>query len=349
MRWYGEDDPVTLARMRQVPVEGVVSALYDVPVGRPWPREAVERMRDGIEETGLRLAAIESVPVHEDVKLGRETRDEYVEAFARSVEAVGAAGVAVVCYNFMPVFDWLRTDLALPLDDGSTALSFEEDALAQIDFSGGTGKLPGWAEAYSGAELAALRAAYQQIEDEQLWDHLAYFLERVVPVAESAGVKLAIHPDDPPWAVAGFPRIITSGRALQRVTRLVDSPANGVTLCTGSLGADPEEAGRLPETVRLLAGRIHFVHARNVRSFGERAFHETAHPFGDVDLASVIRALQETGFDGPMRPDHGRMIWGEEGRPGYGLYDRALGAAYLRGLWDAGSQGGATIDAGRRH
>src|SRR5690606_18007491 len=155
------------------------------------------------------------------------------------------------------------------------------------------------------------------------------------PAARAAGVRLAIHPDDPPWAVAGFPRIITSGNALRRVTQIVDSPANGVTLCTGSLGANPVEGAALPETIRGLAGRIYFVHARNVRVTGERSFHETAHPFGDRDLPAVIKALVDVGVDGPVRPDHGRMIWGEEGRPGYGLYDRALGAAYLRGLIDA--------------
>lgn len=349
MRWYGWEDPVTLERMRQIPVEGVVSALYDVPVGEEWLRDDVAKLRDDIEDAGLRLEVIESIPVHEDIKLGRDTRGAYIDAFARSLEAVGQAGVPVVCYNFMPVFDWLRTDLEMALDDGSTALCFERDALERIDFSDGTGSLPGWAEAYSGEELAALRASYEGIQDEQLWDHLAYFLDRVVPVAESAGVKMAIHPDDPPWPVAGFPRIITSGEALRRVTRLVDSPSNGVTLCTGSLGANAREAVAMPETVRLLAGRIHFVHGRNVRSLGERAFHEAPHPCGDIDLAEVVRALQETGFEGPVRPDHGRMIWDEEGRPGYGLYDRALGAAYLRGLWDAGVPSAGPDNAGRRH
>ncbi|MEF8940762.1 MAG: mannonate dehydratase, partial [Salinivenus sp.] len=160
-----------------------------------------------------------------------------------------------------------------------------------------------------------------------------YFLERVVPVAEAAGVRLAIHPDDPPWPVFGIPRIVTSGDALERITRLVESPANGVTLCTGSLGADP--AQDLPALARRLGDRVHFVHARSVRVTGPRQFHETAHPDGDVDFRAVLGALKTTGFDGPLRPDHGRMIWGETGRPGYGLYDRALGATYLRGLWEA--------------
>lgn len=349
LRWYGHDDPVTLDRIRQIPVDGVVSALYDVPVGEAWKREDVERLRDEIGSAGLSLEVIESIPVHEDVKLGRSARDAYIDAFAESVEAVGAAGIRTVCYNFMTAFDWMRTDLERPLDDGTTVLCFEQEVLGHIDFSDGTGDLPGWATAYTGEELDELRTAYAAVAPEKLWDDLAYFLERVMPAAESSGVRLAIHPDDPPWDVAGFPRIITSGAALRRVTQLVDSPANGVTLCTGSLGADPAEAAGLPETVRSLAGRIHFVHGRNVTSTGERCFHESAHPFGDVDLPAVVRALRETGFDGPMRPDHGRMIWGEEGRPGYGLYDRALGAAYLRGLWDATAGLEAPVDEGRRH
>ena len=349
LRWYGHDDPVTLDRIRQIPVEGIVSALYDVPVGEPWMKEDVDQLCAEIEGAGLSLDVIESIPVHEEVKLGRASRDMYIDAFARSVEAVSAAGIGTVCYNFMPVFDWMRTDLEMPLDDGSSALCFEQEVLDRIDFSDGTGNLPGWARAYSGEELDELRAAYKDISPDALWDHLAYFLERVVPVAESSGVRLAIHPDDPPWAVAGFPRIITSGEALRRVTELVDSAANGVTLCTGSLGASPSEAAALPDTVRMLAGRIHFVHGRNVTTTGEHAFHESPHPFGDVDLPAVVRALRETGFDGPMRPDHGRMIWGEEGRPGYGLFDRALGAAYLRGLWDATTDMDVPSGEGRRH
>lgn len=335
-RWYGVDDPVPLEYIRQIPgVAGIVSALYDVPVGDVWTGEDVQALRDRVQAAGLQLSVIESIPVHEDIKLGRGDRDRLIEQYGESLHAVGAAGVPVVCYNFMPVFDWLRTDLAMRLDDASTALSFSREQMAAIDFSRGTGELPGWATAYSGEELAELRAAYESTDDEQLWDNLGYFLERIVPEAQSAGVKLALHPDDPPWPVAGFPRIITSGDAFMRVIQLVDNPVNGVTLCTGSLGAKPDEAGRLPETARRLGelGRIHFVHGRNVITTGEEAFHEAEHPYGDVDLPAVLHALKETGFDGPIRPDHGRMIWGERGRAGYGLYDRALGATYLLGVW----------------
>jgi mannonate dehydratase len=220
--------------------------------------------------------------------------------------------------------------------DGSTALSYDDAALSRIDLSHGTGDLPGWATAYDAASLQALRAAYQDVTEERLWEHLAYFLERVVPVAESAGVKMAIHPDDPPWPIFGLPRIITNGAAFDRLTRLVDSPANGVTFCSGSLGANP--SNDLPAIVRQVGGRgrIHFAHCRNVKVTGPRSFTEAPHPsaLGDVDMHAVLSALHETGFGGPMRPDHGRMIWGETGRPGYGLYDRALGATYLQGLWE---------------
>ena len=220
--------------------------------------------------------------------------------------------------------------------DGSTALSYDDSLLSRIDLSHGTGDLPGWATAYDGAALHELREAYRLVPEERLWENLSYFLDRVVPVAESAGVKMAMHPDDPPWPIFGLPRIITNAAALDRLTRLVDSPANGVTFCTGSLGANP--SNDLPSMIRQLGarGRIHFAHCRNVKITGDKRFHEVAHPsrFGDVDMSAVLTALHETGFDGPMRPDHGRMIWGETGRAGYGLYDRALGASYLQGLWE---------------
>jgi mannonate dehydratase len=337
-RWYGADDPVTLDSIRQIPgVEDVVSALYDVPPGQAWPQKELAALKETIEEAGLHFSTIESIPVHEDIKLGRPERERYIENYATSIERAGALGVEVVCYNFMPVFDWTRTDLAYRLPDGSTALRYDHADLDSLDLSGGTGDLPAWAS-YSRAELEALLAAYEDVGEDDLWEHLAYFLERVAPIADEAGVKLAIHPDDPPWPVFGLPRIVTSGAALERVTGLADTPANGVCLCTGSLGANPDEAPALPETARRLGDRVHFAHLRNVTTTGEKQFRETRHPDGDVDLAAVCTALRENDFDGPMRPDHGRMIWGEEHRenvrPGYGLYDRALGANYLLGLWE---------------
>ena len=336
-RWYGVDDPVSLQNIRQIPgVRGIVSALYDVPVGEAWPLDRLTRLAERIDDAGLRFAVVESIPVHEDIKLGRSTRDRLADQYAESIRAMGASGIPVLCYNLMPIFDWTRTDLAMPLPDGSTALAYDDAALARIDLSRGTGDLPGWAAAYDGATLAALLAAYRDVDEERLWENLAWFLERVVPVAESVNVKMAIHPDDPPWSIFGLPRIVTNGPALERLVKLVDSPSNGVTFCTGSLGADP--GNDLPAMVRRLGAmqRINFMHCRNVKITGPRRFHESPHPtaLGDVDMAGVMQALHDAGFTGPMRPDHGRMIWGERGRPGYGLHDRALGATYLQGLWE---------------
>jgi mannonate dehydratase len=336
-RWFGAADPIPLAHIRQIPgVRGVVTALYDIPVGDAWPKPNLERLAEEVDRSGLSIAVIESVAVHEDIKLGRPTRDRLIDEYCKSIQVIGALGIPVLCYNFMPIFDWTRTDLGMLLPDGSRALAFDDRRLAAIDLSHGTGDLPGWAAAYDATTLNELLEAYRTIDGEKLWEHLAYFLERIVPVAAASGVKLAMHPDDPPWSIFGLPRIITDGAALRRLTTLVDDPANGVTFCTGSLGSSAEND--LPAMIRAVGsrGRLHFMHCRNVRRTGERSFHETAHPteFGSVNMGEVMLALRDVGFEGPMRPDHGRMIWDEQGRPGYGLYDRALGAMYLQGLWE---------------
>ena len=351
-RWYGASDPVTLDAIRQIPgVRGVVSALHDVPPGEAWTEDAVVSLRQRVEEAGLALSCVESIPVPEGIKLGTDDRERLTDNWCASVEAVGAAfrdGARgpVVCYNFMPVFDWTRTSLRRPLADGSEALAYVEGELAEVETALASGGLPGWMDAHSPADLRRLFAAYAEVDPERMWDHLGWFLERAVPVAEAAGVKLAVHPDDPPWPLFGLPRVVTSADALERVCDLADSPANGVTFCTGSLGADPAQAPGLAAAAGRLAarGRLHFAHLRNVRQLGDgRDFTETAHPDGDVDLGGVIGALKDAGFDGPLRPDHGRQIWSEglggsraaSTRPGYGLFDRALGATYLLGLWEA--------------
>jgi mannonate dehydratase len=335
--WFGPRDPVPLAKIRQIPaVRGIVSALFDISVGEAWPLDRIQALREEVERHGMSLAVIESIPVHEDVKLGRPTRDRLIDNYCESVRAMGRAGVPVLCYNFMPVFDWTRTDLAHRLDDGSTALAYDDAALAKIDLSRGTADLPGWATAYTPAQLRQLLDAYRSVTVEKLWDNFAYFLERVVPVAASSGVRMALHPDDPPWSIFGLPRIIIDGAALDRVTSIVDDPANGITFCGGSLAANAEN--NLTAIIRRLGakGRIHFAHCRNIKRTGKRSFQETAHPseLGDIDMRAVLEALHETGFAGPIRSDHGRMIWGETGQPGYGLHDRALGAMYLHGLWE---------------
>jgi mannonate dehydratase len=336
-RWFGKRDPIPLAYIRQIPaVRGIVGALFDIPVGEPWPLDRIAALREEVERHDMSLAVIESIPVHEDIKLGRPTRDGLIDNYCESVRNMGRAGVPVLCYNFMPVFDWTRTDLARRLDDGSTALAFDEAALAKIDLSRGTADLPGWATAYSADQLKSLLAAYSSVNEDKLWENFAYFLERVVPVAASSGVRMALHPDDPPWSIFRLPRIIVDGAALERVGRIVDNPANGITFCAGSLAADPKND--LASIIRAVGakGRIHFAHCRNIKRTGFHSFRETAHPsgIGDIDMRAVLGALHDTGFAGPIRSDHGRMIWGEKGQPGYGLHDRALGAMYLHGLWE---------------
>ena len=341
-RWFGPRDPIPLDYIRQIPaVRGIVSALFDIPVGEQWPLDRITALREEVERHGMSLAVIESIPVHEDIKLGLPTRDRLIDNYCESVRNMGRAGVPVLCYNFMPVFDWTRTELARRLDDGSTVLAFDDAALAKIDLSRGTADLPGWATAYSADQLRKLLDAYRAVNETRLWENFAYFLERVVWVAGSSGVRMALHPDDPPWSIFGLPRIITDGQALERVIRIVDDPANGITFCGGSLAANPKND--LPAIIRSIGGkgRIHFAHCRNIKRTGIRSFQETAHPsgIGDIDMRSVLASLHQTGFDGPIRSDHGRMIWGETGQPGYGLPDRALGAMYLHGLWECFSRG----------
>lgn len=333
-RWFGPDDPVPLERIRQIPgMMGIVSALHHIPVGEPWPKESLEERAGLIADNGLSLDVIESVSVHEDIKLGLPGRDRFADAFCESVRVIGEAGIPVLCYNFMPVFDWMRTRLDEPMPDGSSTLAFSQEEMQRTDPVSSPPGLPAW-PAGDGRPLGEVLALYRTIDDEQLWENLAWFLERVVPVAEESGVKLAIHPDDPPWSIFGLPRIIRDLPALLRLLGVVDSASNGITFCTGSLGADPEND--LPAMIRTLGDRIHFAHCRNVLRTGERSFVEVPHPSssGDVDMLGVLAALRDVGFSGPIRPDHGRMIWGEGGRPGYGLYDRALGAMYLQGVWE---------------
>jgi len=337
-RWYGDDDPVTLEQIRQIPViEGIVSALYDVPVGEVWSIEKLTELKKKIEEKGLRFSVIESIPVHEDIKLGRPTRDKLIDNFCQSIRNMGSLGIRILCYNFMAVFDWTRSDLAKKNPDGSTSLSYNHEELKNIDLMKDHLELPGWATSYTKDELQELLNAYSQLDSEQIWANLEYFLKKVIPVAEESGVLMAIHPDDPPWSIFGIPRIITSEAALERLINIVDSESNGLTFCTGSLG--PNKDIDLIKNIYKFGKikRIHFTHIRNIKHYDENSFQETAHTTesGDIDIYKVIKAYSDIGFTGAMRPDHGRMIWGETGRPGYGLYDRALGAMYLRGLWEA--------------
>lgn len=335
-RWYGEDDPVTLEKIRQIPgVEGIVSAIYDVPVGEVWDCEKIIKLKETVEKSGLELSVIESVPVHEDIKLGRSTRDRYIENYCMTLKNLAKAGIDCVCYNFMPVFDWTRSTLEQPLSDGSNSLAYHNETVLKMDPVSGELSLPGWDSSYTKDDMKSLLEAYKGITEEDLWNNLKYFLDRVIKVAEEVKIKMAIHPDDPPWSIFGLPRIITNKENLKRFLDLYDSKYNGITLCSGSLGASCDND--IIDIIHSFPDRIHFAHIRNVKITGDHSFEETAHKTecGSLDIFGIIKAYHDEGFDGYIRPDHGRMIWGEMGKPGYGLYDRALGAVYISGIWEA--------------
>ena len=344
LRWYGEGhDTVSLAQIRQIAgVVGVITTLYDTKPGEIWPRERIAAMKAGVEASGLEVSGIESVNVHDDIKTAAPGRDQMIDNYIRTLTNLGEAGINLVCYNFMPVFDWTRSALAKPREDGATVLSYDQSIIDQFDAENMVASLgnqaqgfvlPGW-EPERMAHIASLFDAYRQIDEEKLFAHLVYFLEAIGPVCEKYGIMMGIHPDDPAWPVFGLPRIVTGMEKIQRLMKAIDKPYNGVTLCTGSLGSNPQND--IPAIIRSLAGRVHFAHVRNLRHLAPGKFDEAAHwqQDGSLDIRAIMQALRDIGFDGPIRPDHGRMIWGESAMPGYGLYDRALGASYLLGLWD---------------
>jgi len=336
-RWYGQEDPVKISYIRQIPnMYSIVTAIYDVPVGEMWSRKSIQKLKDEVEQAGLKFDVIESVPVHEDIKLGLPTRDQYIENYKENIRRLSEVGVKVICYNFMPVFDWTRTQLDKVLEDGSTALVCYKEQLAKMDPLKGELALPGWDSSYSKEQLAEVFAKYQSVDEEKLWDNLEHFLKEIIPVAQECDVKMAIHPDDPPYPIFGLPRIITNEKNLDRFLKLVDNPYNGLTFCTGSLGsAGFNDIVKMVDKYSAM-GRIHFMHIRNVKLLEDGSFEERAHfsPCGSMDIVAIVKALYKNNYRGYVRPDHGRMIWGETGRPGYGLYDRALGAMYLTGIWE---------------
>lgn len=339
-RWYGPNDSIPLSYIRQIPgMTGVVTAVYDVAPGHEWSNESIAAMRKMCADNGLEMEVIESVPVHEDIKLGRGKRDEYIEAYKTNIRRLAANGVKCICYNFMPVFDWVRTVLGHVNADGSVSLAYCEEDILKLDPANLS--LPGWDESYTKDELRSLLDAYSTVTHEQLFENYVYFLNKLVPVLEECDVNMAVHPDDPPWDLFGLPRIVSTEADLDRLFAAVPSKRNGLTFCAGSLGA-----GR-PDLVRLAAkyakeGRIYFAHLRNIKYSGERDFAETGHlsAGGSLDMYGIVKALADNGFDGYVRPDHGRNVWGESGKPGYGLYDRAMGAAYLNGLFEAAEKQG---------
>ncbi|MFB9328854.1 mannonate dehydratase [Paenibacillus aurantiacus] len=347
-RWYGEgNDTVTLRQIKQIPgVEGIVWALHDVPAGEEWPMDKIRVYQELADAHGLHLEVVESVNVHEDIKLGLPTRERYIDNYKKTIEKLASVGVKVICYNFMPVFDWVRTDMHKELADGSTALFLEKAKIEAMDpqelvrtIAGNPDfTMPGW-EPERLARLSELFDAYRDVSEDDLRDNLRYFLAQIIPTAERCGIQMAIHPDDPPYSVFGLPRIVKNAADLRAILSFADSPANGITLCSGSLGV--RQDNDIPAMAREFAGRIPFTHLRNVRVYDNGDFIETSHRAedGTVDMCGIVQALHESGFAGYARPDHGRHIWEEQCRPGYGLYDRALGIMYLWGIWDALKRG----------
>lgn len=349
LRWYGSKfDTVTLKQIRQIPgVTAVITTLYDTKPGEVWSRARIKEMKREVEAAGLRIAGIESVNVSDAIKTGADGRDSDIEAYIETLSNLGEEGIRLVCYNFMPVFDWTRTELARVRPDGSTVLAYTQEAVDALepekmfdsiagDMNGAV--MPGW-EPERMEHVKELFALYRDVDGEKLFENLKYFLEKIMPVCDRYDINMAIHPDDPAWSVFGLPRIITNKENILRMMRMVDNPHNGVTFCSGSYGTSLEND--LPDMIRSLKGRIHFAHVRNLKFITPTNFEEAAHlsADGSFDMYEIMRALHDIGFDGPIRPDHGRMIWDESAMPGYGLYDRALGAAYLNGLWEAIEKG----------
>lgn len=377
-RWFGPADPITLTDIRQTGATGVVTALHEIPNGQVWPEEAIAERRRMIEDAGLTWSVVESVPVHEDVKRGSPERDRWIEAYQQTIRNLAAQGIDTVCYNFMPVLDWTRTDLRYVLPDGSWALRFDQEAFAAFDlvilarhdaaaeytpdevdaaraFAARLtaaerdqlvrtiiAGLPGSEEAYTLDTLRERLALYRDVDEDRLRENLGYFLRAVVPVAEEVGVRLAIHPDDPPRSLLGLPRVVSTEADTQWLLDAAPSAANGLTFCTGSFGVRPDND--LVAMATRFAPRIYFAHLRSTeREANPLSFHEATHAGGDVDMVGVISVLvteerrraREGGPRLPLRPDHGHQLLDDQGRrsnPGYSLIGRLKGLAELRGI-----------------
>jgi len=377
-RWFGPSDPITLADIKQTGATGIVTALHEVPNGQVWTAQAIADRKALIEASGLTWSVVESVPVHEDIKRGGPRRDHWIDAYQQSLRNLAANGIDVVCYNFMPILDWTRTDLRYVLADGGWALRFDQAAFAAFDLfilarAGAAAEyddeesarartyyddlssegrdllvrniiagLPGSEEAYTLESLREMLATYADIDAGVLRENLGYFLRAVVPVAQEVGVRLAIHPDDPPRPLLGLPRVVSTQEDVCWLFDAAPSAANGLTFCTGSFGvrADNDLVAMATE----FASRIYFTHLRStVREENPLSFHEGDHVLGDVDMVGVIAALvteerrreRDGGPRIPLRPDHGHQLLDDQGRasnPGYSLIGRLKGLAELRGV-----------------